>query len=515
VLGAFVSKRCDLRCANSRLVPIAPVAEAWRLKFGIRLYLNTSAYARQTMSKRIFVDVSNIIRVDLHTGIQRVIREVTKSFVKPENGFDIELIAFKFTPLETIRIAKEDLPWLATDIENVLRSDRRIAAETQAQNSLSGLFSTFAKSAFFRAKIRLAQSIGNARFTHFLVGSARERGTLNAYLTLGRLVTARSTHGGPGIEAEIRPGDVVLLLDASWDVQNFRTHLERFKRLEATIVAVIYDVIPLSHAHYVVPGLTSNFLNALDAIVYGADRIVTISASELITVKQYVSQEPALKERKTPLKFGYFHLGCNVPATAKNDVNQSVGLPDRFLALGSGALERACIFLCVGTVEPRKNIDLVLDAFFQVWLKRRDVMLVLVGKPGWKTEKLQKRIEEHPLLNQNIFWSTSLNDAGLMWLYNNSDFLLQASITEGFGLPIVEAMVAGKQILCSDIPVFHEVAGDKAIYFDHTEAQSLSAKVNSLSDLPRGNRNVTPNRSAWITWDESAKQLFELIYTKQ
>jgi glycosyltransferase involved in cell wall biosynthesis len=347
-----------------------------------------------------------------------------------------------------------------------------------------------------------------------LLGSVKEKGTLNAYLTLSRLVMNPASNIGPGIEPEIRPDDVVLLLDASWDVQNFRSHLERFKRLNATIVAVIYDVIPLSHAHYVVPGLTSNFLNALDAIVYGADMIVTISASELVTVKQYATQEPAFKERKTPLTFGYFHLGCNLPATPKGDSTQSAGLPDRFLALNSGALDLTCIFLCVGTVEPRKNIDLVLDAFFQVWLKRRDVTLVLVGKPGWKTEKLQKRIEEHPLLNQNIFWSTSLNDAGLMWLYDNSDYLLQASVTEGFGLPIVEAMVAGKQILCSDIPVFHEVAGDKAIYFDQTDARSLSTKVNALSDQPRGNRRITPDRSAWITWDESAKQLFDLIYPK-
>ncbi len=468
------------------------------------------------MKKRIFVDVSNIVGHDLHTGIQRVVKEITKSFVKPENNFEIELMPFRFTPRGTVPIAQDDLNWLASEKVLAERTNEDVAARAQRDVTAGKVARDVFRGLFYRAKVSVANFIRNEHFSHFLLGSARSRGTLNAYLTLG-LMQARPVAEdlATGIDPHIRNGDVVLLLDSSWDVQNFKEHLARFKSRGARTVSVMYDVIPLSHSQFVVPGLTTAFRKSLGALVRGADQIITISASELVTVNKYVQEDPAFLERTAPLQFGYFHLGCNLPDDSRGGMGLNHGLPDHFLALKSGEFEHACIFLCVGTVEPRKNIDLVLDGFFQVWLKRRDVILVLVGKPGWKTEKLQQRIAKHPLLDKNIFWSSTLNDSGLMWLYGNSDYLLQASVTEGFGLPIVEAMVAGKPILCSDIPVFHEVAGEKAIYFDPADASSLTKRVNELANLPKTNRNISIDRKAWITWDESAAQLLDQIYPNE
>ena len=465
------------------------------------------------MKKRIFVDVSNIVGHDLHTGIQRVVKEITKSFVKPENNFDIELMPFRFTAQGTVPIPHDDLNWLASDKVLTERTNDDVAARALRNVTAGKVVLDVFRGLFYRAKVSIANFIRNEHFSHFLLGSARNKGTLNSYLTFGLMRAPLAIHGeATGIEPNIREGDVVLLLDSSWDVQNFRDHLARFKSKGARTVSVMYDVIPLSHSQFVVPGLTTAFRKSLGALVRGADQIITISASELVTVKKYVQDDPGFLERTSPLDFGYFHLGCNLPDDSRGGMGLNHGLPDHFLALKSGEFEHSCIFLCVGTVEPRKNIDLVLDGFFQVWLKRRDVILVLVGKPGWKTEKLQQRIAKHPLLDKNIFWSSTLNDSGLMWLYGNSDYLLQASVTEGFGLPIVEAMVAGKPILCSDIPVFHEVAGEKALYFDPADAGSLAKRVNKLADLPKANRNLAIDRKAWITWDESAARLLGQIY---
>jgi O-antigen biosynthesis alpha-1,2-rhamnosyltransferase len=461
------------------------------------------------MPKRIFVDVSSIIEHDLHTGIQRVIKEITRAFSNQENGFELELIAFKFTQYGTVTFAPSALPWLATERGAIAVAPNDVRTGAPINISALRVILDVSKGLFYRTKLSLSRFLRNDHVSHFLLGPARDTGTLNYYLTFGSKVMPRIGMNSKGIETLLREDDVVLLLDSSWDVKNFRTHLERLDATGCRIVSVLYDVIPLSHTQYMVPGLTIAFREWFNITAQYAHQIVSISASELATVKHFVVEQAGFRLRTAPPDFSYFHLGCNLPI--KSTDNQC--LPDHFLELKSGEFESACIFLCVGTVEPRKNIERVLDGFFQVWLKRRDVILVLVGRPGWKTEELQNRIAHHPLLNKNIFWSTRLGDSGLNWLYGNTDYLLQASVTEGFGLPIVEAMVAGKPILCSDIPVFHEVAGDKAVYFDPNSSESLCAKVLELSSLPRGHRQIVADRAAWITWDASAKQLFDLIYT--
>jgi O-antigen biosynthesis alpha-1,2-rhamnosyltransferase len=465
------------------------------------------------MQKRIFVDVSYIIRHDIHTGIQRVVKEITRAFAKERNRFEVELIPFKFASNCAVRVPLSELTWLSQQREIVEEnSDDSLAMRSEHTGPVRVTLDVL-RNLFYRSKVSIANFVRNEHFSHLLLGSAREKNSLNYFLTLGLLHKPLSDASTKeGIEIDFREGDVVLLLDSSWDVQNFADHLARLGGREARLVSIMYDVIPLSHAQFVVPGLASAFRRSLKAIVRHADQIISISASELTVVKKFVVEFPEYKERVRPLEFGYFHLGCNLPEGDKGGPGLKLGLPDHFLTLKTGGLDEAYVFLCVGTVEPRKNIDLVLDAFFQVWLKRRDVILVLVGKPGWKTEKLQARISDHPLTDTCLFWSSKLNDSGLTWLYRNSDYLLQASITEGFGLPLVEAMVSGKQILCSDIPVFHEVAGEKATYFDPTDPQSLAAKVNALANKPKPSRDLVIDRSAWINWDESAQQLLNQIY---
>ncbi len=464
------------------------------------------------MTKKLFVDLTSIIEHDHKTGIQRVVRELTKAFTKSENGFDFEFVPFVFTRAGTRRLSASDLPWLSGKPPSEAVSIE-YGGETK-RNRASALLVVrdVAKNLFYRTKVSISKFLRNDQVTHFLLGSATRRGTLNAYLTLGRkLAPSESTVSEGGIESAIAASDVVLLLDSSWEVVNFQQRLEGFSARGARVVSLIYDVIPLSHTQFVVPDLVKVFRESFDVRVRCADQIIVISASELVTVKKFILDDPNYKARKRPLEFGFFHLGCNLPENSHG----ASGLPDHFLALKSGGLDEAHVFVCVGTIEPRKNLDVVLDGFFQVWLKRRDVVLVLVGKPGWKTEQLQNRIRTHPLANKNLFWTAGLSDSGLRWLYENCDYLLQASQTEGFGLPIVEARVAGKSVLCSDIPVFHEVGGDDATFFDPNDSISLAEKVNMLSDRPRADRSIHANRAAWITWDESAKQLVNVIYNQK
>ena len=93
--------------------------------------------------------------------------------------------------------------------------------------------------------------------------------------------------------------------------------------------------------------------------------------------------------------------------------------------------------------------------------------------------------------------------------------LLFPSLYEGFGLPIVEALQRGSEVICSDIPVFHEIAGENAIYFDPFNplflAQVISEKSVFTEGFSNSSKTITNTKVNWITWRESTEQLLSRV----
>ena len=120
--------------------------------------------------------------------------------------------------------------------------------------------------------------------------------------------------------------------------------------------------------------------------------------------------------------------------------------------------------LHVGTIEPRKNLAILLAA----WPRLRALMpdappLVLCGKRGWRHESIGAALARAA----DEGWVILLGytpDAVVHGLYKRAAAVVCPSVYEGFGLPLVEAMAAGTPLVCSDIPVFREVAADAAIF---------------------------------------------------
>ena len=120
-------------------------------------------------------------------------------------------------------------------------------------------------------------------------------------------------------------------------------------------------------------------------------------------------------------------------------------------------------FLMIGTIEPRKNHDLLL----QIWRTLADradfrARLVLVGMKGWVTEQTVREIDLTPELQGRVLRVSGLSPAHLKELISGAAALLMPSFAEGYGLPIVEALSLHTPVICSDIPVFHEVSQGKA-----------------------------------------------------
>ena len=137
-------------------------------------------------------------------------------------------------------------------------------------------------------------------------------------------------------------------------------------------------------------------------------------------------------------------------------------------------------FLCTATLEPRKNIPLLIRAFNDFKSKTGlPHQLVLVGKTGWKAEAILKAIENSNYKN-DIIRPGYVESQDLPALYSAAEVFVYPSKYEGFGLPILEAMACGAPVLISRVSSLPEVGGSAAEYFSPDSQEELSQKMIAL-----------------------------------
>jgi glycosyltransferase involved in cell wall biosynthesis len=174
----------------------------------------------------------------------------------------------------------------------------------------------------------------------------------------------------------------------------------------------------------------------------------------------------------------------------------------------------------VGTIEPRKGYSQVLEAFDALWKDGVDANLVIIGREGWDhlpaamrrdIPETVKRLRFHSELNNRLFWLEGISDEYLEMVYSASACLIAASCGEGFGLPLIEAAQHKLPIICRDIPVFREVAGEHAFYFEANRPDELAQAVRSWFRLYSMGKHPGSEDMQWLTWKDSAASLLERI----
>ena len=134
--------------------------------------------------------------------------------------------------------------------------------------------------------------------------------------------------------------------------------------------------------------------------------------------------------------------------------------------------------LYVGTIEPRKNIPVLLKSFTLLRKKYR-LKLILAGGKGWLYEDILKMPHELGIMDDIIF-TGYVDESTILYLYNYAAAVVCPSIYEGFGLPVIEAMSCGTPVVISDIPSHKEVAGDAAITYNPTDHEELAYKIEQV-----------------------------------
>jgi alpha-1,3-rhamnosyl/mannosyltransferase len=148
--------------------------------------------------------------------------------------------------------------------------------------------------------------------------------------------------------------------------------------------------------------------------------------------------------------------------------------------------------LTVGTVEPRKNLDRLLDAHRIVWAERR-VPLLLVGGYGWSQRELVRRVAA---TGGAVRWLGRVGDAVLAELYRRASAVVQYSLYEGFDLPLAEALACGAPVAVSELEVHHEVAGECGVYARPDRPAELARAVLDVLGWPKERRRSHADAAA-------------------
>ena len=310
---------------------------------------------------------------------------------------------------------------------------------------------------------------------------------------------------------EIRSGDLFLGIDLfTSGVVAARGQLQNFRTCGVQIFFVVHDILPLSHPEYFPTGSDRHFRAWLQTIACVSDGLVCISRAVADEVAHWLDASPVL--RQAPLPLGYFHLGADIEASVP-----SMGMQTDSQQI-LDVLRAQPSILMVGTVEPRKGYTQSLSAFEELWSKggkAGQVNLVIVGKQGWMVDTLASRLRAHPEIGKRLFWLEGISDQMLDAVYQSCAGLLAASEGEGFGLPLVEAARHQLPIIARALPVFREVAGSHAFYFDGWEATSLARALHEWLRLHAAGLAPTSQGMQWLTWEQSAQQLLQTILKQQ
>lgn len=261
---------------------------------------------------------------------------------------------------------------------------------------------------------------------------------------------------------------VLLDIEASWHAPLRRADLLP-KLAGSPTAALIHDVLPITNPEWFPPESVHRFRSWFDAHLTAGSTLLAVSNATADAVAVAGMSRPAV------IRMG------------------TAGLPP--ISEGPG-------ILMVGTIEPRKGHEIVLDALDL--LGPEAPIIDVVGRAGWGPTDLADRLDGHP----KVRWHRNIADTDVDALWTLSGILLQPSLGEGFGLPVVEALQRGVAVASSNIPVMHEVGRGHTTLLP-LEAEAWATMLASFAEKPSA--WPRPAQQTWPTWHESASDVLTAL----
>jgi len=249
-------------------------------------------------------------------------------------------------------------------------------------------------------------------------------------------------------------------------------------------VITVHDLFFLTHPELTHSEMRRDYPRLLAASLKTADGIICVSQA---TRETLLARFPACENKSVAIPSGVGNEYLN-PSTAAVDI--PLDLPNRFL-------------LFCGTVEPRKNLPLLLKTLLKLRRSHIAIPLVIAGSRGWGLEEYSPLRRE---LGEQVTELGYTPAELLPMLYQKAEALILPSLDEGFGFPVLEALACGTPAICSDIPALREVGGDQAHYFDLLKPNQLTELLSACWQGELAfNQSTARLHAAHFAWSETAR----------
>ncbi len=217
-----------------------------------------------------------------------------------------------------------------------------------------------------------------------------------------------------------------------------------------------------------------------------------------------------------------------VSKTTKKDIVKSYQLPEEKIEVVYNGYEKNIKYqipnikyehidhpyiLYVGTLQPRKNISGLIDAFEKFKKLHSEFKLTIAGKKGWLYDKIFDQVAEMGL-EDDVYFADFVTDNQLMFLYKNAFCFVMPSLYEGFGIPLLEAMSFDCPVIASFSSSLPEIGADACLYFDPKNPLDLVEKIKLLNDNPKLKSELIAKgkkRIKEFSWNKCAEQTLEVI----
>lgn len=279
--------------------------------------------------------------------------------------------------------------------------------------------------------------------------------------------------------------------DAAWEPN----HLASPTKLPT--LTTMHDLSLFEHPAWHPPDRVKQWEQDLSSSIHATSRWVTGS---VFTQERMITLLGIRRDLIDVVPLAPRPLPTPDPSSLPRLLNQC-GLPPRYI-------------LVLGTIEPRKNFGVLLDALASLDpIGRINHRVIIAGAPGWGDNAFWQSLINHPMADE-VMTTGRLDDTQIALLLKGATALFMPSHYEGFGLPLIEAMAAGVPTVASDIPAFREVTRGASLLLPPDDPSAWAAAIESTRTNPERLTSLAEHgvlRASELTWTAAAARYDTLL----
>lgn len=234
-------------------------------------------------------------------------------------------------------------------------------------------------------------------------------------------------------------------------------------------------------------------------------KLSVLNSWKIVTVSKFSQSKLCLKynlpEHKVPVIYDGLTEIFKNKVIENRLINEKYHIPNQY-------------FLSLSTVEPRKNLQLLLQAYNELLNEGNSLPdLVLAGRKGWKLDKIMQGVTKD--IKNKIHFTGFIDDEDLPQIYKDAELFIFPSKYEGFGLPVIEAMSQGTLVLSSDAASLPEVLDGNGLMFKSDNVESLKNKILEFENLDETAKTKMIKsgkiKAYSFNWDKEAEKLYRIM----